>query len=202
MESEKLKNTVNDETKYYSFVKDNCEIIGEKVNMVFGEKKEEIRDKFIEMLSQVLTEKDIVHYNWSPESEYGEYWDHSGSLQEDGEIDLTQTVEDFLNDEYTGNWYPTYESGRGKMYLTYNDYFSHETLDIGAKIMTDVVTEELQNKFPELTLEKCEDIIFETHDYVYDNCLAHDFFDAVVAFEYAGLNDKTLEEILENQYQA
>lgn len=51
-----------------------------------------------------------------------EYWDNSGEIFSVGEnqIEDFDTVQDFL-DMYTGSWSPTFESGRGKSWGTFND---------------------------------------------------------------------------------
>jgi len=183
--------------KYCLFVEDNCQEIAEKVNRTFEERKEELYKELIKILQDTLEDGNLVHYEWSPYSENGEYWDHSGSLQESGKIDLTQTVEDFLEYEYTGNWSPSYESGRGKNYDCYGNSLSYDTNEIGGDVMREVITDVLVKEFPELSRDDCDDIIFDTFDSIYDNCYARDFFFAEGAYEYVGLSKKSLQEIME-----
>lgn len=68
-----------------------------------------------------------AHYEW----ECGpEYWDSSGELREDGVADEQQSVWNFLENEYTGAWTPTFVSGHGKSWTTYGDLFDTDVSEL------------------------------------------------------------------------
>ena len=180
--------------KCIKYLKKNTLTVATLVNNCFNERKDGMRKYFMEEIKSELL-GNTVHYVWKRGNCP---WDDSGELVQDGNIDLQQTVNSFMENEYTGAWEATYESGHGMRYLTYGDAFSYTTLEIGETIMCTTIKNHLEDIFHiELTKEEWDDIIDECHDRIYDECLASDFFWCKEAMEFVNIGEMTLDDLLE-----
>lgn len=194
----------NNETyiEYLKYIDSHVEEISSQVNTAFLQKKEKIREDIISLIVSVFgDDKSVPHYEW----QRGDVpWDYSGELYKAGKINLNQTIAEFLDDEYTGNWIPTFQSGHGMRFATYEDSLSEETLNIGCSIMLDVIQHCVENEFHiTFTPDEFEDFRIEgDFDSVYDNCLANEFFSALGAVRYVGLENVTLKDLLDEQGNA
>ena len=183
---------------YSDYILNNLDDFIEAVNDTFSAAKEKLKPWLIKLIADEASDKDLKHYEWDPESEDGAWFDHSGHLKKIGDIDLNESILSFL-EEYTGEWYPTYESGRGKEWQTVEDSISQDTIEKAEIIMTGAVKNLLKERFPgeditEEGLHYCD----EWHDRVYDDCPAYDFFCVQGALEYVGISaDTTVRDIIE-----
>lgn len=185
------------EKVFADYIENNCESIAKEVDREFENQKGKIRKEIVNEIARYL---DPVppHYEWYDD---GIPWDHSGDLRKEGTVSLDQSVEDFLEHEYTGNWTPTFESHYGKMYDTYDTNLSYTTYEIGYTIMTDVILKSLNRAFNCSLTEKDAfgyNGIFLTDyfDPVYEQCQAFEFFFASEACKYVGILNMSLQDII------
>ena len=79
-----------------------------------------------------------IHYKWVRGWDWD--WDQSGELKEDGTADDTNSLRDFLSDEYSGEWEPTYTSHHGRRWLRLGDSLDYDLLNTGEDIMRSVLS--------------------------------------------------------------
>ena len=124
--------------------------------------------------------EELTKYEWVPGESF--QWDQSGELESDGCIDLSEPLEDFL-EEYSGDWSPTFESGHGRNWNTILE--DCDTLCIGEYFLKLAIWSVLDKNA--YTDSEQWDIREEIHDTLYDNSKAYGFFceDEIIT-EYYG----------------
>lgn len=175
------------------YIEEHAMEIAKEVNKSFEDSKEEIKSKIIQEIKNYI-ESIPVHYEWKDD---GCPYDHSGILVKDGVVDMEQTVSNFLESEYSGQTEATYMSGCGFHYRSYGDELSYETLDIAEEIMIRIIRKYIISFNTDLLENQIEYIISDCHDYVYDNCLAFDFFNYEPAIKFVDIGELTLNQIKE-----
>lgn len=186
-----------DETirKYIEYIDANFRFLCSSINKKFEETKDYSRKHFIKIIASMI-DKDTIHYEWIPSNNW-EPWDHSGELKKDGLIDLSQTIYSFLNDEYTGQWTPSYTPGSGKNYITYGDDLSYDTLNYANNILKNTVLHLLEEHFCEkIDGDLFVDIMDERFDDIYTSCIASDFFCWEGAVDFYDIGNYKLKDIL------
>lgn len=181
---------------YIEYLMCNFDDMCDAVNEVFEGKRAEVAGILSGLLAKELGDGDLEHFEWYQD---GCDWDDSGDVRERGTVDLNQTVGDFLADELTGAWMPTFESHHGKRFGTYSESFECDTLDLGFEILIGAIRQLLSKEFPEEDWDKnglISDIMDTVQDPFFDNTHAGRFFDADSAFDFAGLSDKPLSEFV------
>ena len=182
------------------FLKEHAEELCERVDAEFENQKEEIKASVLDEIKSYLSPVP-THFVWKDD---GCPYDHSGIIVENGVVDLDQTVDDFLMFEYTGTKMPSFESGRGWNYETYDDFLSQYTFEIGS----DIMVEEIQKFIEEQFKAELPENLFEFYDYdtafdhiyndIYDNCIAWKFFYYEGVFEFlgTGIGDMLLSDLV------
>ena len=181
--------------KYIEYVNNNTESIEAYVDTCFEEGKEFFRAKLVKLIKDSITPLPphyiLTHYNDPP-------YDHSGELVEKGIIDTSQTVEDFLANEYVGAWIATYEKGMGKEWPTYEDSFREDTLDWGNSTMISAIRKCIETEFSvSLSNDEFEQIAHGCNDFddIIDNTKASDFFYPSMVAEFVDILNLRLSEL-------
>jgi hypothetical protein len=184
-----------DISKCAEYINANVDAIAKVVDVRLEESKSDIRKKLVFKLKDYVTPVP-VHYVWKYD---GDPYDSSGIIVSDGNVDMDQTVQDFLDNEYTGNREATYLSHMGWNYITYGEDLSYDTLAIGNEILLSVIFEHLYAKFG---VSLSDDDLFDLRDEcnnfddIYENCLVYEFFMSNAAIEFVGLTDIKLVDVL------
>ena len=179
--------------KYVKYIDDNIEDVANYVNNCFENSKESLKEKLINEIREYL-EPLPIHYVLKPDDNP---YDHSGVLVEDGYISLDQTIEEFLENEYTGTKRASYISGMGWIYDDYGEELSYYTLDLAADIYFPAMRKYLEDKFSvSLSEEEFDKIRVLCGDLVYDNSIASDFFFTECAIKYVGIENLKLTDII------
>lgn len=175
------------------YIEQHADVIGAIVDERFEETKPFVSTKLRKIIRSYLTPIPM-HYEWVPDDCP---YDRSGSLVAKGYIDINQTVASFLENEYTGSWTPTYESGCGKNYDTYGDDLSYEIISIAGTIMNDTIKKCIRETFALYVLseDEIDDILDVARDSVYYECIASELFWCSEAIEYYNLSGIKLTEI-------
>ena len=176
-------------------LKEVCQAVDDKIEESSDEIEKQIFD-YIRAHVNVNTK----HLEWDFD---GCPYDRSGILVEKGTIDLSQPLKVFLNEEYTGQRIPTFESGCGWHYERYEEPLSNLTLEIGETILDNIVKTMIGNQFHinmEEEIAKDEvlflNIMDEVHDDIFDGTLVLHFFSYEFVLEWLGIEDITIQEIL------
>ena len=190
-----MDNTIE---KCIEYVNSHTNELAKSVNAEFDTQKEQIKEKLIDEIGNMIYPLP-VHYEWY----FDEYcsFDHSGELEEKGKINLDQTVMNFLENEYTGEWIASYENGRGKNYVTYGDELSYLTLGIGGIIEHETIKKTLEHEFSvSLSDDDMENIRTSCNEFdeIFDKSYAGDFYFSKNAVAFCGIQNMTLREIYEN----
>ena len=181
------------DNKYAKYIDDNIKDVANYVNNCFENSKESLKEKLINEIREYL-EPLPIHYVLKPDDNP---YDHSGVLVEDGYISLDQTIEEFLENEYTGTKRASYISGMGWIYDDYGEELSYYTLDLAADIYFPAMRKYLEDKFSvSLSEEEFDKIRDLCGDLVYDNSIASDFFFAECAIKYVGIENLKLTDII------
>ncbi len=186
-----------DNSKYVEYVNSHVDEIVEYVNECLERLKEFIK---VKMIRRIRDELSPIPVHYEMEFDYNPY-DNSGILVEDGYISLDQTVEEFLENEYSGNKIATYERGRGWDYYTYEDEIRSDILTIIGDIMFPAIRRYIENHFGvNLSDDEFYDIQSECFEFddIYTNSKASDFFDSVATAEFVGIQDMQLKDIVKN----
>lgn len=165
----------------------------EKFEKVFNENKDnrfkEVEEFFetnddciLKFLSAILKIKYFdsgipKHYTWVR----GDCcYDYSGELKEDGIIDISISLYQFLEDEYTGASEATFISGCGLRYENYDNELGYYSRDISSYIINEVVHGLIDGLGYEITEDIEEHIYWHAfdivHDEIYDNTKAQSCF--------------------------
>ena len=180
--------------KYIEYVNSNTEDIANYVNSCFEASKDFIRAKLIRKIREYITPTP-THYVWDLDDNP---YDYSGEIIKDGLIDLNQTIKEFLENEYSGNKEPTFTSGMGWHYNTYEDELHYYTIELAGDIMLSAIRRCIETKFSvsisDDDLEQIKESCGE-FDEIYDNCPATDFFWACLAVEFVGIENVKLSTI-------
>lgn len=184
--------------QYANYVNSHVEEIAQHVDVRFEKNKAQIKSKIIEKIKGYITSLP-VHFELERDDNP---FDCSGVLVEDGDIDLNQTVVDFLQYEYTGNKTATYMSGMGWSYDTYEDELSYFTLEMAYEIMLSTIREYIELHFcVKLSDDEFEDIKIACNDFddIYTICIAYEFCAPLEAIEFIGIGDVELNSLV-NEY--
>lgn len=184
--------------KYITYVNENIDNIAAYVNECFNKQKPFIKAKIIRELKKYINPLPI-HYEWENGYEDNPY-DHSGILVEKGIVSTNQTVAEFLENEYTGNRIASYESGCGWYYDTYGEDLSYDTIDIAGDIMRTAIRTCIENEFSvALNDDEFMEISDEcgNFDDIYGVCIASDFFIAMPAIEFIGIENVKISRFVE-----
>lgn len=171
--------------KYLGYIEDSLDEVAEKVTRIFDERKKGLAATLCGMLRDAAS--CATHYEWRR----GDCpYDTSGELKDCGDIDLNISIADFLEEEYTGGTKATYVSGHGLSYETYQDSLTNDTITLCENVLRDAVRICLQEAFPEdeVSERDAEEVIYECHDDIYDNCPAESFWPCSGALEYCGID--------------
>jgi hypothetical protein len=103
--------------KYAKFLDDHIKDIAKLVDAEIDEHLIDMRSYVISFVKDKFKHGRIDHYVWS--ENYLCPYDTSGVINKDGWISDLQTIDCFLENEYTGNCIATYCSGHGFDYETY-----------------------------------------------------------------------------------
>ncbi|MEG1924157.1 MAG: hypothetical protein RR415_00265 [Ruthenibacterium sp.] len=178
--------------KYIDFASKHIESISEEVNRTFNKEKTLIKAKILSEIKKMITPVPS-HLEWK---RGGCSYDASGELFEGGLVNMSQTVNDFLGEEYSGSTIATYTSGCGLSFCTYGDSLSDETMEIGEDVMWRCIRQCLEKAFQEsVNDETFGEVMDSVHDDIYDNCLAADFFCWESAIEFVEIGELTLDEV-------
>ena len=107
-----------------NYIKENTDELFEVANSMAENAHiiNNVRESILSDVGKIL-QKPLKHYEWVP----GDCtWDYSGEIEENGIIPLNITLEDFLENEYTGNSTATFISRYGLAYEQYGEYFANE----------------------------------------------------------------------------
>lgn len=184
--------------QYANYVNSHVEEIAQHVDVRFEKNKAQIKSKIIEKIKGYITSLP-VHFELERDDNP---FDCSGVLVEDGDIDLNQTVVDFLQYEYTGNKTATYMSGMGWSYDTYEDELGYFTLEMALEIMLSTIREHIESHYyVKLSDDEFEDIKFACYDFddIYMACIANKFYSSFEAIEFVGIGDMELSSLV-NEY--
>lgn len=186
--------TQYDITKYAEYIKEHAKEIGEKVDARIFDLEDEIKEEIFDEIRDYLMPLPD-HYEWRHD---GCPYDFSGEIFEDGFVSLDQTIQNFLENEYTGRWRPTYSSGRGLAYDVYGDDLSYLTREIAGRIFNDTTKKVLEDAFAEEISEDLFDEIMCFHrDKIYYNSYVSSlFFDWEGAVEYLGIGNVKLSDLI------
>ena len=176
-------------------LKEVCQAVDDKIE----ESSDEIEKQIFDYIREHVN-ADTKHLEWDFD---GCPYDHSGILVEKGTIDLSQSLGVFLNEEYTGQRIPTFESGCGWHYECFGEPLATFSWDIAEAILKKVINTMIENHFHinmenEMAKDKelFADILDEVHDLVFDDSLVSSFFFPGFAVEWLGIEDITIQEIL------
>lgn len=174
--------------QYVNYVNSHVEEIAKYVDARFEKDRAQIKNKIIEEIKGYITPLP-VHFERKRDNNP---FDRSGVLVEDGDIDLNQTVEEFLQYEYTGAKRATYMSGMGWSYDTYEDELEYLTLEMSYETMVSVIREHVESRFC-VKLSDCEfeDIKCACYDFddIYMDCIANEFCCPLEAIKLVGIGD-------------
>lgn len=171
--------------KYVKYVEENLDEVVAKVTDFFDEKIMELSETILDMVRQKAA--NAIHYEWEYD---GCPYDYSGIIEEKGMVDPDISIEEFLEDEYTGDKEATFCSGRGFHYNNFDDELSHDTLDLAEKVMRESVMYQLQEVFPDDAIDEkiTDEVVWECHDAIYSNCPANEFFSCIGALGYCNVD--------------
>lgn len=189
----KQKNEKNRYEKYSRYIKDNLDTVTEKVTKYFDEKEEDSVGFILEKIRRAAM--NAVHYEWKTDDCP---YDSSGVIVKNGKVDKDISIEKFLNNEYTGTKEATYTGGYGFAYNNYDDIISLDTQELAEKLMRNSIEQQLQEAFSDDVIddEIVEDVTFQYHDNIYNNCPATEFFTCTGSLRYYGVDlDMTLEKL-------
>ena len=177
--------------QYTNYVNSHVEEIAKYVDARFEKDRAQIKNKIIEEIKGYITPLP-VHFERKRDNNP---FDRSGVLVEDGDIDLNQTVEEFLQYEYTGAKRATYISGMGWSYDTYGDELGYYTLEMSYETMVSVIRGHIESRFC-VKLSDCEfeDIKCACDEFedIYMACMANELCFPSEAIEFIGIGDMEL----------
>lgn len=181
---------------YTEYVDNNIDEIVRYVDEQFHKAKDFLKVKLVRELRNYLTPVP-VHYVFK-ESQCS--YDCSGELVKDGIVSLNQTVNDFLENEYSGTKVATYISGMGWSYQKYEDELHYYTIELAADIMFPAIRNCIEQHFNKKMSDEQFKAIKEEcggFDDIYDNCIASGFFFCYPAIEFTGIGKIKLTDIVE-----
>lgn len=193
-------NDVRIDDKYWKFISDNESYITECVRQECDSHKDEITLLVKKTIKQIFANKTLIHYEWKDD---GCPYDHSGYLVREGNIDTSQTIENFLENEYTGDTIATYESGFGLAHLTYSEYLDDNpnirdfVYSYSNKVISDILNKAFPNELTDVIIEEILESMYEQSD-VYDNYLL-DFDYSDFLIEFTGIGKMTIDEIISSE---
>lgn len=166
--------------RYVTYIKENTKMLVREVTDIFQAEKEEVAE---ELLSAIEEEaRCAIHYKWEDD---GCPYDFSGIIVEDGDIDASQSIRSFLENEKTGVRYPTFQSGCGFAYQNYNEAFSDNTREYAAKLVNRVLKEKLEEYFGStISDNEITDALDRGDDEIYYNTPESDFTTCIGALEF------------------
>lgn len=170
-------------------LKEICQAVDDKIE----ESSDEIEKQIFDYIKKHV-KADTKHLEWDFD---GCPYDHSGILVEKGTIDLSQSLGVFLNEEYTGQRIPTFESGHGWHYECFEDLLSELTIDIAENILKKITRAFIEKHFGiQLNEDIFDEILDKVHDLIYYDTLVSSFFSSEFVLEWLAIEDITIQEIL------
>lgn len=170
-------------------LKEVCQAVDDKIE----ESSDEIEKQIFDYIKKHV-KADTKHLEWDFD---GCPYDHSGILVEKGTIDLSQSLGVFLNEEYTGQRIPTFESGCGWHYECFEDLLSELTIDIAENILKKITRAFIEKHFGiQLNEDIFDEILDKVHDLIYYDTLVSSFFSSEFVLEWLAIEDITIQEIL------
>lgn len=186
-----------DKEKYAEYVNSHTEEIAEYVNSCFEESKDFIKAKIIKQINKYLSPVP-VHYEWELDDDP---YDHSGILVQNGLVNLSQTLSEFFENEYTGKKMPTFESGRGFDYETYGDDLHYFSLELGCQMMNSGIKRFLEEEFGEALSEEDFGVLqdeCDMFDEIYDSSITSDFFWYEGVLDFLEIGGKSIQSVMKN----
>lgn len=182
---------LKDIIKYLNDNKDDIVIV---VNNALVKNKQIIKNSLLTEIKKYITPIPI-HYV----CDYSNCtYDYSGELVEDGYIDLNQTVEDFLQNEYSGTKMPTFTSHYGYYYNTYANELEYLEREISNDILLKTIRSCINEHFNCIISEDDFDTLWEHFDgfddiYADSNC--YDFDCGNFAWEFTEISKLKLNNL-------
>lgn len=171
-----------DISTYINYINDNLDSIINEINNKFLSSIQEIKRNMLDIINDYINPIP-AHFEFFYNEYMGIY-----TYIENGKIDITKTIEEFLIFEHIN------EGGIG--YSTYEDKFSRETTEMGEAIMLQSIKDNLSNYFNVVFDEDLfKNIIYECYDDIYQDCLAFDFASGVRAAEFVCISNIKLNKI-------
>lgn len=130
-------------TEISEYIISHTNEIAEYADKCLYEKKDLMRVQILEIIKGYLSGNPI-HFEWKNNDNP---YDKSGIIVENGKISLDQSVIHFLENEYSGNKEPSYESGMGWIYNTYGDELRYEIAQIIGYIVSEVIRKYIEEHF-------------------------------------------------------
>lgn len=175
--------------RYNDYIDNHANNIINYVDQYFAESKEKIKEDVLKMVKSFLSANPIHYVVDTSNCTY----DNSGELVDKGKISLNQTIQSFLEHEYTGYRSATYEPGCGYTYPTYGDELNDKVGEYGYNIMKQLIKKYLEDhleesiadyNFKELEDESCgfDEILGDSI------VIKFNYYDFV--FELVGIDDQ------------
>lgn len=183
---------------YAKEIRDKSDLLIAWINKEFEERRPEIGERLTKILRNTLRGGSLPHYELILQAEDGLF----DAAKKVGTVDLDQTVRNFLNEEYTGDWAPVPMEGHtGKTWQVYAENLCDDVSRIGTEIMRESLFSWLDEECwydGEMDGEVAFGKEFWWHlsNFLYDNTAAGEFFDPEHAYVFAGLADKPLREFV------
>ncbi len=183
-----------DYKKMAKYVLENSKVIATKIDQDYAVMKNKMIVFYLETIKEwIIPLPD--HFEWEDD---GCPYDSSGIIVADGFISLDQTINDFLEKEYTGERMPSFISGMGFYYRTYGDKISDICSDRSWHHMLKIIKNTLEEAFSvRLTDDDISEIQSLSHEFddIYTNCLVFDFYSYEGLLPFLGIGNIKLNEI-------
>ena len=181
--------------KYVEYVESNLDEIVAYTDKKFEESKDELKEKLLNEVKQQLSSVP-EHYVWK-HSESGSY-DQSGHLREDGYVSLNQTLNEFLENEYSGRRTFTGVKRMKWQYEKWDEEFFDICYEISGDLIRSCIRKCIEEHFDEkYSNDEASSIIDVVYDTVYDECIGNQFFNVISAMDFVGIGDMLLSDIVE-----
>lgn len=168
----------------------NFDEICKEINAEFLRQKDDIRNFMSTLIADIALDG-MPKFEWHPNNDP---YDRSGELRYNGKLPRSTRVRQLIDDEYSGEKEPTYESGCGWRFNTYGDSLNMESIDVGETIMWDVLSRHIPEDLTEVDDLDFKDII---HDTFYDNTITYNFFFTEGVFDFLGISEDSRVTVFE-----
>lgn len=158
------------------------------------EKKQWMKLQVLEEIKKIALSKPY-HYEWIL-GDNARDW--SGYLTKNGKINFSQSISDFLRNEFTGEKTPTYNKYYGWYYKTYSDKLDEFISEMVADIVNDTTRKYLQEVGGEYTEEDIISfIVNELEEVLVNNDIYFQLEIESEKFEFFDIGDIIVSELLE-----